>query len=157
MWITLKSMVWTTLFLLAPSVLYAQGNALIAGKLCRGTFKVPGSTADRGMGSFQFRFTSVTTGTVVHLWRGWGPDDFAKLTAEVDSGKLGQDLTGFEDIGDNNNVSVEGTRLKFRNAGGAQFDLTVNGSEIRGSVDPRGIPGRENWSIAEVRMRCTPL
>jgi hypothetical protein len=63
-------------------------------------------------------------------------------------------MTDFEDIGDMTSVVVDGRHVTYKSAAGAKYDLTFDGSQLVGTVDPRGVPGQEKFVIANVRMFC---
>ncbi|MGZ5121701.1 MAG: hypothetical protein ACXWCY_18315 [Burkholderiales bacterium] len=120
---------------------------LLIGTVCSGTFEVPGSRSDRDHGAFKIEFFEA--------------DDLLRVSH---SSKLGyvayrDFLNGkgvFESSGPAPTLQVEGNKMTFVTGLGSKWDIVIrDGGTLVGSADPRGMPGRRNWEVANVDGKCT--
>jgi hypothetical protein len=120
--------------------------AALAGTVCTGTFEVPGSRSDRDHGAFKIEFFEADDLL--------GVSHSSKLgyVAYRDSvmGKSVLDSTGPAPT-----VQVDGNKLMFVTGVGSKWDVVMKeGGTLIGTADPRGMPGRKNWDVANVEGQC---
>lgn len=123
--------------------------AKLVGSECRGTFAVPDSQSATGMGAFRFEFTEQDGSLAANLSSQWGAEAFKNAMAP--DVKLGTRSTQsrLEAI-DNKMTYVSASGTKW------EFDVAGDGSLV-GTVDPRAVPGRQSWSVANLVGRCSAV
>jgi len=119
----------------------------LIGSLCRGTFWVPGSQAETGMGAFRFEFFERDGLLSVNQSSKFGLDAYNRAMSPA---------LELETIGAAKSLEVDGNNVTVVGATGGKWNLELKtDGALKGTVDPRGVPGRENWSIARVDAKCT--
>jgi hypothetical protein len=59
-------------------------------------------------------------------------------------------------VGAGSGLEVDGRKVTFVDAKGGKFDLGLKpDGTFKGTIDPRGTPGRERWSVANIEGKCT--
>jgi hypothetical protein len=120
---------------------------LLIGTVCSGTFEVPGSRSDRDHGAFKIEFFEA--------------EDLLRVSH---SSKLGyvayrDSLNGkavLDSSGPAPTLQVEGNKMTFVTGLGSKWDIVIkDGGTLVGTADPRAMPGRRNWEVANVDGKCT--
>ena len=125
-----------------------DGISLI-GSVCRGTYEVSDSRADNGYGAFKFEFSE--------------RDGQLSLNQSGQSGMVAyrnamDPKFELENIGVAQKLEVNGNKVVVVTPRGATYEFELgSGGTLRGTVDPRKIPGREGWSVAKVEGKCVAL
>lgn len=140
----------------------AMGQLSLPGKTCRGTFQIQDVPSAKRMGAFQIRFAGTADNPTAHIWRGFGSTLWQAVTQEVDSGKLSNDLSGFEDLGEARNVQVDNGQVSLTTRLGANialvFDNTspriYDGNGLVSTPAPDEPIGRMDWRGASVHVLC---
>jgi hypothetical protein len=120
--------------------------ALLIGTVCSGTFEVPGSRSDRDHGAFKIEFFET--------------DDFLRVShssklgyvayRDILNGKAALDSSGPAPA-----LEVDGNKMSFITGLGSKWEIVLkDGGSLAGTADPRGMPGRQNWDVANVNGKC---
>lgn len=150
------------LFSCIAFVAFAQSpTPSVIGKTCRGTFELRDVAPDKRLGAFQIRFAGTIDKPTAHLWRGFGSVVWQKVGKEVNDGRLSDDLTGFSDLGEAQNLLIEGNQVTFGTSDGANVALIYN-STSPSIYDGTGISsaapgeplGRLQWRGATAHVVC---
>jgi hypothetical protein len=98
------------------------------------------------MGAFKFEFAEADGLLAVNHSSKFGLDAYNKAMNPA---------LELETIGTAKTLEVDGSKITVVSATGSKWelDLKTDGT-LKGTVDPRGIPGRENWSVARVDAKC---
>jgi hypothetical protein len=138
-----------------PIIAAAQSKqSPLANKTCRGTFHVPGPASETGLGALEHRFTAAGNVVSGQGWRLFGTSAYRKADGELITKTISNELTGFTMTGNLLDVVTSGKHVTYKSQNGSTYDLTLEGDNLTGTVDPRGVPGQEKWLVSDVRMLC---
>ena len=139
---------------LLPMVSYAQQLRNVTGfdanllvdKLCKGTFDT-GGTGEQSIGAVHVRFFVKGNELAAESRSKFG-EAAANATSGDPFGATGEMPAAVKDL------YVSGMNVAFVAAAGGKWKLTYDKGILLGEVDPRGIKGREKWSVARARFVC---
>jgi hypothetical protein len=120
--------------------------ARLVGSQCRATFWVPGSRSETGSGAVGLEFSEANGLLSLVTSSRFGADAYRKA----------MDLSlELQPVGPARTLEVDGDKVMFVDAKGGKFQLGLKADgTFKGTVDPRGTPGRENWNVANVEGKC---
>ena len=119
---------------------------MLIGTVCTGTYEVPGARNDRYHGAFKIEFFEA--------------DDLLRVNhASAQGYVVYRDLADGKAVLDSSGpaptLQVEGNKMVFMTGLGSKWQVVLkDGGKLAGTADPRGMPGRQNWEIAEVDGKC---
>ena len=145
------------------SAAFAQSTApSVVGKTCRGTFQLSDATSDKGLGAFQIRFAGTDDKPTAHVWRSFGRAVWQKVDHEVNSGVVSTDLSGFEDMGEAEDLLLQGAQVTLSTRKGAKIVLifdsrspsVYDGTGLVSTASPGEPAGRMEWRGATAHVLC---
>ena len=103
---------------------------------------MPGSRSDQATAAFRIEFFEV--------------DDYLRVSHSTRLGYVAyrdvlNDGAVLDSSGPAPVLEVEGNKVSFVTGLGSKWEVVLkDGGTLTGTVDPRGMPGRQNWDVAQV-------
>lgn len=147
---------------IASAALAQSTPPSVVGKTCRGTFQLSDATSAKGLGAFQIRFAGTDEKPTAHVWRGFGRAVWQKVDSEVNGGTVSTDLSGFEDLGEAEDLLFQGSQVTMSTRHGGKvvmiFDSRspsiYDGNGLITTPSPGEPAGRLEWRGATAHVLC---